>query len=839
MKLAQGRELLTIDREGEKTFSPLLLLAIVLGVAYEAILLFSPLLSPYRFPIPFAVPIFDTPFVLVAIGGAYFSLERHRLRQDFHSVALGAALWLAALLGLAHILTQPDYPGTAGVNPGVAPYFFFSSYLAAFAAIGLATHYGDRHVPLSDRGRFWIATGTLGLSILLVLVVLQIRPFLPSLVMRPGRLTPFAIWVAGASNGLVAVWALWGARKKVLGKEQDLFAAPFLLATFIWLLGLTGFLIFPFRYSVSWYIAGLARPLGVAVIFVGLLREQVWLYREARARQRDLESLHAAGQALVTSLDPEQIVDTITTKALEVSGADGAVLFQLDPETQVLRAVSGAGPLGQEYATGLELPRRIGVAGLAVAERQAVWTSNAQIDERIALTPEARERMSRQGLKACLSIPLVIERGKVFGTLSIYYREEREFADTDIELLSAYGTQVAVAIENARAYAELQANLQRLQETQAQLIQADKLKALGTLLSGMTHELNNPLASILLSAQFLKQRQDLPDPVRRRLDAIEQECKRASQIIKDLLGFARRQPPERRRVNFNEVIKAALALQAPAFDFHQIRVATDLAPALPEVWADSNQLQQVFLNLFSNATHAMKSANGRKFLTVRSSLRGPEVRAEVDDAGPGIAPEHLGRIFDPFFTTKPSGEGTGLGLSLSIGIVEAHGGRMGVENLPGSGTRFTVTLPIGEKVEPVKTPSVEAPTTVSRRARILVVDDEEPLREILTEIFTGLGHEVESVSTGRGSITAMEKQAFDLVILDLRLPDIDGKEVWQWILSRNPALASRVVFITGDIMSTETEEFLQTTKRPVFTKPLTMEQVHRGVGEILSDKPAQ
>jgi len=808
-----------------------------LGVAYEAVLLFTSLLAPYRFPIPYAVPIFDTPFVLVAIGGAYFCLERHRLRQDFHSAALGTVLWLAALLGVAHILTQPDYPGTEGVNPGVAPYFFFLSYLSGFAAIGLATHYGDRPFPLSDRARFWIAMGALGLSILLVLVVLQIRPLLPSLVMRPGRMTPFAIWAAGASNGLVAVWALWGARKKVLGKEQGLFAAPFLVATFIWLLGLTGFLIFPYRYAISWYLAGLARPFGVAVIFVGLLREQVWLYREARARQRDLESLHAAGQALVTSLDPEQIIDTITTRALEVSGADGAILFQLDAKTQTLRAVSRAGEIG--YGPGFELPSGTSVAGLAVAGQRAVWTSNVLADDRIPLTPETREEASRQGLKAALSIPLLMERGKIFGTLSIYYRKEREFAETDIELLSAYGTQAAVAIENARAYAELQANLQRLQETQARLIQADKLKALGTLLSGMTHELNNPLSSILLSAQFLKQRRDLPDAVRRRLDAIEQECKRAARIIKDLLSFARRQPPERRRVNFNNAIKAALALQTPEFELNQIRVVTDLTPTLPEVLGDSNQLQQVFFNLFSNATHAMKSADGRRVLAVRSSLRGSEVRAEVDDAGPGIPPERLGRIFDPFFTTKPSGEGTGLGLSLSIGIVEAHGGRMEVENLPGSGARFTVTLPIGEKTEPVETPVIEPPTTASRRARILIVDDEEPLREILSEILGALGHEVENVATGRESIASLQRQAFDLVILDLRLPDIDGKEVWQWILSRDPDLSSRVVFITGDIMSTDTEEFLRTAERPVLTKPLSMEQVQRVVLEVMSEQPAR
>jgi two-component system NtrC family sensor kinase len=845
------------------------------------------------------------------------------------------------------------------------------------------------------------------LGILIVIAVLQIRPLLPPLVMKPGRLTPFAIWLAAAINGSLGAWALWGARKRFLGKERDWFAGFLLLAAFIWMLGLIGFFLFPFRYGISWYIAGLARPTGVGVIFVGLLREQVWLYREARARQRDLEGLHTAGQALVSSLDPQRIVKTIATKALEVLGAETAILYRLDPQSQLLRVVSHAGTVTREFAADYALPVGAGVAGRAVAEGRPIWSRNVTDDPVIQLPSEALALVRREGLRAALAIPLVIQSGEAFGALAVCYREERDFADTDVELLSAYGTQAAVAIENARAfdqlalrarndatlgdfsqqllqardegtilkeavrvteyllqadnvglffldapadclrlevgsgwdpgtvgattvpvsaesfsgfaflrretvqaedfsreqrfsipaylashgarsgiavpfglhdqplgvvaayyreprrfneedrrvlesvahqtalalekvrlYVELQANLQRLQETQAQLIQAGKLTALGTLLSGMAHEMNNPLSTILLSVQLLKQQQTFPDPVRRRLEVVEQEAERATKIIRDLLVFARRKPPERRWVNLNEVLEAALKLQAPEFDLNNIRVVKELAPTRAELWADPHQLQQVFLNLFTNATHALKGSRGRGTLWVRSSRKGTDVAVEVTDDGPGIPPEHLGRIFDPFFTTKAAGEGTGLGLSLSIGIIDGHGGQMKVENLSGAGARFSITLPIGQEAETAKPAAAADLPTVSRRGRILVVDDEDKLRATLSDVFTALGHRVQGAATGQEAIGAMEREDYDLVFLDLRLPDIHGKEVWLWTQSHKPALSSRVVFITGDTMSADTQKSIQETGRPLLFKPLTMEHVRRVVVETLAAQPS-
>jgi signal transduction histidine kinase len=976
---------------------------VALAAVYEAlILLRSGPTPPYRFPTPFAIPIFDTPFALVAIGVGYLCLERHRLRQDLESAAIGVTLWLTALLAFAHILAQPDYPANPGVNPGIAPYYFFACFFAGFAGIGLAAHHGERSFSLTDRQRFWIGAAVFAFALVVELGVIRVRPLLPSLVMLPGKFTPFTQWWASLVLAAFVVWLFWAGRRRFFGANRDPFASYLLLAAVIWMAGLMGFLSSGgYRYSIPWYLAGLSRPLGVGLIFVGLLREQVWLYREARARQRDLEGLHGAGQALVKSLDPKEIVQTISAKAVEVLGADGAILFRLDSATQTVRAVTRAGVITEELVTGLELPVGQGASGLAVARRRPVWTPNLQTDYTVPFPDTVRARMKQDGLKAIIAIPLLVQSSEIFGALAVFYRDEREFTDADVELLSAFGAQASVAIENARSfdqlalkaqhdealqdfcqrlleandeaqilqdavrtthdllgaecvgvflfdaktnclrldagvgwqpgtigtvmitpsnesfagytfmhkeivqvedltaesrflvpphlmthgiragidvplgvrgqpvgvlaayyqsphrfsdeesraltslahqtalalekvrlYAELQTNLRRLKETQAQLIQADKLKALGTLLSGMAHELNNPLSTIQLSVQLLKRQHTLPEQIRNRMDVVEEECERAARIIRELLVFARRKPPERKPVHLNDVARAALHLQAPEFDLSGIRAVAELAP-LPPILGDAHQMQQVLLNLFANAAHAMKTAHGGGVLTVRSRQDAGSAVLEVEDNGPGIAPENLNRVFDPFFTTKGVGEGTGLGLSVSIGIVEAHGGSIQAENVAGAGARFTLKLPLGEELEAPE--AVRSATAASgRRARILVIEDEAPLRTILTEVLTGLGHTVDEAATGQEGLTRLVQTGYDLVTLDLKLPDTDGKFLWHWIREHQPGLASGVLFMTGDTMSVETQEFLEDAGRPVLNKPLAIGQITQMVNEMLS-----
>jgi signal transduction histidine kinase/ActR/RegA family two-component response regulator len=976
-----------------------ILIGVLFGLAYEIGIVFAVGGTARRVPTPYAVPIFDTPFALVAVGVGYLCFERHRLRQDLRSVSLGITLWLTALLALAHILAQPDYPANPGVNAGIAPYFFLLSYLTGLAGIGLAGHFGERHYGLTDSAWLKIGGAVAALAGVIDVAVLQVRPLLPSLVMAPGKFTPFGLAAIGMVIATAGAWALWGGLRRYVARDP--FAGYLLLAAYIWTAGLLGFMLYPFRYSIPWYLSGLARPLGVGVIFVGLLREQVSLYRDARARQRDLDVLHRAGQALARSLDLAQIARTIVSRALEVSGADAAILFRLDDREQVLKPLGHAGAISARL---LELPFDNGAAAFAVAQQRPAVSGGGHDPAAIA-TFERVTDWPDEGPRSVMAIPLSRPTGATYGALSVLYRRQREFTATDVELLEAFGTQALAALENGRAFdqlamkahhdealhdfsqrlleatgekairrdalqlarellgadsvglfvfdarvaclrleaglgwrsdplgavnitpsaesftgyaflhrapasvedltrelhftlppallaegiragiatplgvreqpigvlaayyrtprrlgdeelstlnriahltalalekvrlhSQLEAKVEELQRTQHQLIQADKLRALGTLLSGVAHELNNPLSTILATAAFLKVKPLPSEALQARLDIVARECQRAARIVRGLLGFARCTPPERCRVDLNEVLRATLSLQAPEFGLNGVRVVTALDP-LPMIWADPTQLQQVLLNLFTNATHALKSTGrGDGVLAVSSAVHADGIVIVVEDNGPGIPSEHLGQVFDPFFTTKPIGEGTGLGLSVSIGIVEAHGGRMSVENVPTGGARFTLRLPVGEGVDDRATPVT--PPTVARRVRVLVVDDEPALRDTVAQVLATLGHQVETAATGAEAIHALGHGSYDVVLLDLRLPDVDGAGVWQWIRTHRPRLAGRVIFMTGDTIRAGSQQFLDEAGRPVLEKPLAMDRITTAIEDLVRTNEA-
>jgi len=253
---------------------------------------------------------------------------------------------------------------------------------------------------------------------------------------------------------------------------------------------------------------------------------------------------------------------------------------------------------------------------------------------------------------------------------------------------------------------------------------------------------------------------------------------------------------------------------------------------LPSLWADPYQLEQVLLNIFSNAAHAMKSAHGHGLLAVRTRRHGAEAQVEIADDGPGIPEEHLSRIFDPFFTTKPAGEGTGLGLSLTLGIVAEHGGRITAANGANGGARFVIALPFDERAEVAPAPSPKTALPLPP-ARVLVVDDELSLRRTLGDVLRGLGQQVDEAATGREALARLDRATYDLIALDLRLPDMHGRDVWDRVLERSRESASRVIFMTGETMSVEAEEFLTETGRPVLRKPFTIDEIQEAFGAVL------
>lgn len=375
-----------------------------------------------------------------------------------------------------------------------------------------------------------------------------------------------------------------------------------------------------------------------------------------------------------------------------------------------------------------------------------------------------------------------------------------------------------------------------LRDSQAQLIQAGKLAAIGQLTAGIAHELNNPLTSVLGYAQLL-QEADLDEQLRADLDKIVQGAERTAHVVRNLLAFARQQKPERRLINVNDIVLSILDLRAYHLKVENIEVIKELAHDLPSTVADPSQLSQVFLNLINNAQQAVVETHRGGTLTVRTELvNGDMIHVEVADDGPGIPLENMGRIFDPFFTTKEVGQGTGLGLSICYGIVQEHGGRIWAESLPGQGTTFFVELPVIEesRVETVAS-ALANQQPVLKGKRILIVEDEESIVTLLRRTLEEKGYQIDAAASGEEALTMIEGSRYDLVISDLKMPGIDGRQLYERLMVTHPELGQHIVFITGDMASPETRAFLAKVGNPYLGKPFDLAQMEEIVIKACSE----
>jgi two-component system NtrC family sensor kinase len=365
-------------------------------------------------------------------------------------------------------------------------------------------------------------------------------------------------------------------------------------------------------------------------------------------------------------------------------------------------------------------------------------------------------------------------------------------------------------------------------QLQQQLIQSEKMAAIGQLVSGVAHELNNPLASISAFAQLLLTEKSLPEDQRHSAEVVRGEAKRAARIVHNLLTFARQHKAEKVPADVNTVLHDTLELRIYELNVRGIQVARDFdVDTAPITMVDVHQLQQVLLNLITNAEQAMmERENKRHRLVLRTRTLPDMVRIEVEDSGNGIPATAMHQIFNPFFTTKPVGKGTGLGLSISLGIVSEHGGRIWAENVNG-GARFTVELPrvnCDGRVSLSLVPTTAPPQPTA--LRILVADDEEALRSALDRFLSSEGHSVVSVGSGSEAIWRAEgDEEFDVVLLDLRMPDVSGQQVFERWQHDRPELSERVVFITGDIVSSDLQTFLRGTGRPYIAKPFEFSEI--------------
>jgi len=381
-----------------------------------------------------------------------------------------------------------------------------------------------------------------------------------------------------------------------------------------------------------------------------------------------------------------------------------------------------------------------------------------------------------------------------------------------------------------------------------QMLQAEKMAALGQTISGVAHELNNPLATILSWAERLAER-NVDEKTKQGLEVILAESERAARIVRNLLTFARKRQTTRAMVDLNQVVRETLALRAYEQKVSNIHVVEALTAGVPEVFADGHQIKQVLLNLLINAEQACIGANGKGTIVVRTTHdidRGSAV-LEVSDDGPGIPEERQGKIFDPFFTTKEVGKGTGLGLTVAYAIVQEHGGRIWVESRQapspksqapgGSGASFFIELPVtGQHLNTPITRAPQQPISLEafKGLRVLVVEDEPALAVAVSEALTDAGFTVDRAGDGEEGLTRLTEQRYDLIVCDLKMPRIDGMQFYRAMAAATPALARRVIFVTGDVAGTDAERFLEETGCRWLSKPFRLGDLLRAARDTLS-----
>jgi signal transduction histidine kinase len=397
-------------------------------------------------------------------------------------------------------------------------------------------------------------------------------------------------------------------------------------------------------------------------------------------------------------------------------------------------------------------------------------------------------------------------------------------------------------LETRRLYLELASQNRSLEQIvrdrTERLLQSEKVATMGSLLAGIAHELNNPLAILMGHTELLRGKASDAALVQ-RTEKIDEAARRCVRIVRNFLALARQRPPERSDVAVNSIIQGAIELLAYELRTDDVEVVLDLADDLPFLWADPHQLHQVFVNLIGNAHHALRRMQGRRRrITVRtrsSAAEGRGVRIEIIDTGPGIPPKIQQRIFEPFFTTKPVGEGTGLGLSLCRNIIEEHEGAIAVESAPEAGATFRIDLPAPSRPPTAHVAALDEALPPITPQTILVVDDERDMALLLAEAFAADGHEVDICGNGAEALEKLARRPYDLIVTDTKMPVLDGEGLYRELERRLPAsLRPRMIFLTGDVLSREKQEFLEGTGAPFLAKPFDLGQIRRLVHELFT-----
>ncbi len=569
-------------------------------------------------------------------------------------------------------------------------------------------------------------------------------------------------------------------------------------------------------------------PSGAIVAYQGFLldiTEQKRAEMDIRQRNRELLALNAIAEVLGNSAQLEDGLSGALIKVNELFSADASAVFFLDENTRLLKLFASMGYLSHE-------PRKSPTVELSATLIQQMRDVRATVIAGSAnALPEAFRRLQREEGIESSQFVVLWSKGRMMGALVVGSRRPRQFSTAELNLLAAVANQIAATIDKSLLLNETREAYESLRLAQEQLLQSEKMVAVGQLISGVAHELNNPLTAILGYSQLLKSDEFTTPRGADYVGKLYKQAMRTHRIVQNLLSVARQHKPERTQARVNQILDDTVALREYDMKLNNIRVHRDLDPKLPVTAADPHQLQQVFLNILNNAFDAIQERAGGGDVWICTRTNAGRICVEITDSGPGVNNPH--KVFDPFYTTKPVGKGTGLGLSICYGIIKEHAGEILVKNSPPRGATFTIYLPVSQPSLPTAEPSL--PIADAASGRVLLVDDEEDVLQLEREILISHGLSA-NIAHGAGeAIEILKRTPVDAVVADMKMPgELSTLDLYCWIGKHRPELSTHVAFTASDPTSGKVAEQLKTSGCTILTKPFRIEEFWHAVQKLLS-----
>jgi PAS domain S-box-containing protein len=541
---------------------------------------------------------------------------------------------------------------------------------------------------------------------------------------------------------------------------------------------------------------------------------------EIRRRNRELNALNAMAVIATQSFDLDEILNLTLRQVISLLGAETGSIYLCDLDETTFRRRAGWGQRSAERARLSEIKFTEGFGDLVTRSRTEVVTA----DYLPHLPSSVAEFIRADGLTSWIWV-LLWGKDKPIGIMGISSRESREYTSNDESLLVAIGRQLSTTIEKVRLYEETCRAYEDLRHAQEQLLQSEKMSAVGQLIAGVAHELNNPLTAILGYAQLLES-EGLQERAADFVAKLFKQAQRTHRVVQNLLSFARQRKPQKEQVDICKVLDETLALRDYDLKVNDIKVERDIEGKILPVTADPHQLEQVFLNIINNGVDAMLEMGRGGCLKVRIHVHDGIVITEFQDSGPGI--KEPNRIFDPFYTTKSVGKGTGLGLSICYGIIKEHGGDISARNRENGGATIEVRLPADSRAS-ASTPVI--PTT-SRKAviegSVLLVEDEEAVLEFERDVLAGAGADVVTLMNGDEVKSRLLRDSFDAIIIDGKMANgWNAPDVYGWIAENRPGLEKHLMFTFSTVLEPEIRTFLHDNNVPYLVKPFE-------VGDLIS-----